>query len=129
MCRKVSSCVLNIVIALIFGAVAGILFGFGFLTGATSLIGAFVVGVVGLVIAVASAGLSCCSNCARHCCEDKICLVLGSVGAIATALLSLALTGVGVVVSAVLAALIGFFTALVLISLIGIVLGAFDCER
>lgn len=129
MCRKVSSCVLNIVIALIFGAIAGILFGFGFLTGTTGLIGAFVVGIVGLVLAALYAGLSCFSNCARRCCDDKICLILGSVGAVATSLISVSLVGVGVVIGAILAALTAFFTALVLISIISIVFGAFDCDR
>lgn len=129
MCRKVSSCVLNIVIALIFGTIVGILFGFGILSGIIALWGTFVVGIVGLVIAIGLAVLACCSDCRLiRCCDDKICLLIGAIGTIVTSLVAIAIGGVGIIISAIIAALVGFFVTLTLLSIISVILGTMQCS-
>ncbi|MBE7037788.1 MAG: hypothetical protein E7404_02670 [Ruminococcaceae bacterium] len=129
MCQNVSRCVLNVVIALIIGAVTGVLFGFGFLTGVVALWGTFVLGIFGLAIATGIAILSNCTGCCvRRCSDEIICIVIGSIGAVAASLLSISIAGIGTVLSAVIAGLVGFFAALVLLSLISIASDANQCR-
>lgn len=128
MCQNVSRCVLNVIIAIVIGVGVGVLFGFGFLTGVVALWGAFVIGIVGIAALLGIKVLSSCSECKIRCCQDgNICLAIGSIGAIATSLLSISIAGIGTVLAAVIAGLVGFFTALVLLGLLDIALDARSC--
>lgn len=128
MCQNVSRCVLNVIIAIVVGVVVGVLFGFGFLTGVVSLWGAFVLGIIGIAALIGIKTLSACSECKIRCCNaNNICLAIGSIGVIATSLLSISIAGIGTVLAAVIAGLVGFFAALVLLGLLDISLSIQRC--